>query len=123
MIDWLINNWVVLVVLVCVVVFIIWFIYNFVTAPAGSQLAKVKEWLLLAVVNAEKELGGGTGVLKLRYVYDSFISKFPFTSKIISFDTFSNLVDKALEKMKQLLQSNQKVEAYVEGTQDGVEGE
>lgn len=118
MIDWLISNWVILVVLVCIVIFAIWFVYNFVTAPAGSQLAKVKEWLLLAVVEAEKQLGGGTGVLKLRYVYDWFISKFPFTSKIISFNTFSKLVDKSLEKMKQLLQTNQSVEAYVEGTQD-----
>jgi hypothetical protein len=123
MIDWLINNWVILVVLVCIVIFVIWFVYNFITAPAGSQLAKVKEWLLLAVVEAEKQLGGGTGALKLRYVYDWFISKFPFTAKILSFSTFSKLVDAALDKMKHLLQTNQKVEAYVEGTQDGVEGE
>ena len=56
--------------------------------PTNEQLKKVKEWLLWAVAEAEKELGSGTGQLKLRYVYDMFIVKFPSLAKIISFETF-----------------------------------
>ncbi|MFR6482019.1 MAG: hypothetical protein ACLUPD_10785 [Anaerotignum faecicola] len=47
----------------------------------AEQREKVKEWLLLAVTEAEKELGSGTGQLKLRYVYDLFLRRFPAVAK------------------------------------------
>ena len=70
-----------------------------------------------AVTQAEKELGGGTGQIKLRYVYDMFVVKFPSLVKFISFETFSFMVDEALIKMRHLLQTNEKVEKYVEGNE------
>lgn len=71
------------------------------------------EWLLLAVIKAEKELGDGTGQLKLRFVYDLFIDKFRFISMIISFSQFSNLVDQALDTMRDILDSNKQIKDYV----------
>ena len=71
------------------------------------------EWLLLAVIKAEKELGGGTGQIKLRYVYDLFIDKFKYASMLISFSQFSLLVDQALDKMKNMLTDNDKLKDYV----------
>ena len=62
---------------------------------------------------AEKELGGGTGKLKLRYVYDLFLTKFNWLAKVISFEQFSDLVDEALEEMKRLLESNNAVKEIV----------
>ena len=53
-------------------------VYVFVKRPHTEQLKSVKEWMLFAVTKAEKELGSGTGKLKLRYVYDMFIAKFPW---------------------------------------------
>lgn len=47
-------------------------IRKFINSPKSAQIAKVKAWLLWAVAAAEKEMGKGTGKLKLRYVYSLF---------------------------------------------------
>lgn len=78
-----------------------------------KQIEILKEWLLLAVIRAEKELGGGTGQVKLRYVYDLFIDKFGFLARVLSFEQFSMYVDEALELMKHIIASNQNVELYI----------
>ena len=60
-------------------------IYFFMKLPVGTQKQKIQEWLLWAVTEAEKELGGGTGQIKLRQVYNLFIERFKFISTLISF--------------------------------------
>ena len=82
---------------------------------AIKQPKKVKEWLLYAVIEAEKELGSGTGPVKLRSVYDMFITKFPKLSVFISFNTFSEWVDVALDYMDKLLTDNKDVKAIIKG--------
>ena len=100
---------------ICCVIGIIGFgIYQFIKLEKDKQLEIVKEWLLLAVVEAEKKLGGGTGQIKLRYVYDMFIEKFKFLALMITFEQFSIMVDMALDKMKLMLSSNEKLKDYVE---------
>jgi hypothetical protein len=74
----------------------------------------VKEWLLYAVIQAEKDLGSGTGQIKLRYVWDMFLKTFPALASVVSFEMFSALVDEALEQMRHLLATNKDIEAYVE---------
>ena len=66
------------------------------------------------MTEAEKELGSGTGQLKLRQVYDLFVQRFPAVAAVISFDTFSGWVDEALEQMREMLAKNEQVAAYVE---------
>lgn len=110
-----IDNWMLLVALVAVLVSTGISIYSFYKKPTTEQLESVKEWLLFAVTEAERYLGGGTGQLKLRFVYDMFIQKFPHTSCLISFEMFSGLVDEALERMKSMLATNKAVETYVKG--------
>ena len=78
-----------------------------------KRIEILNEWLLLAVIQAEKELGNGTGQVKLRFVYDLFLDKFTWLSRIISFETFSVLVDDALEKMRTMLDSNSELQNYV----------
>lgn len=92
-------------------------IYHFVKLPLSEQLDKVREWLLWAVTQAEKELGGGTGQLKLRQVYDLFIARFPWIAKVIGFSTFSDLVDDALVEMRKMLAQNEAVQTLVEGNE------
>lgn len=89
-------------------------VYNFVKLSKEGRIEKIKEWLLLAVVEAEKYFGDGTGKLKLRYVYDMFIEKFKFMSLIISFEQFSIMVDEVLDQMREMIENNQKVKEYVE---------
>lgn len=91
--------------------------YHFVGLPTEEQLSKVREWLLWAVTEAEKELGGGTGALKLRQVYDLFVTRFPWLAKVISFELFSTMVDEALEEMRELLDTNLAVSAFVNGVE------
>ncbi len=83
-------------------------IYFVVTYPK-----KAKEWLLWAVIQAEKELGSRTGQLKLRRVYEMFLIRFPKLAAFISFETFSKWVDIALDKMESLISANAKIEDFV----------
>ena len=91
----------------------IYALYYFMTLGKEKQLQMVREWLLLAVVEAEKALGSGTGQLKLRYVYDLFLSKFKYLSLVISFSQFSNLVDDALVLMREAISNNKQIENYI----------
>ena len=80
-----------------------------------NQRNNLKEWLLYAVVEAEKGLGSKMGQIKLRQVYDEFIFKYPLFSKLISFKLFSGMVDNALVEMKGLLSSNVTLRHYIKG--------
>jgi len=113
--DFFIENWFVIIAVVAIVVGIIVAAIKFAKSGKASQIANLKEWLLYATTEAEKALGSGTGKLKLRTVYDMFLLKFPWLAKIISFDTFSGLVDEALEDMNDLLTNNAAVQLYVNG--------
>lgn len=44
--------------------------------------------------------------IKLRAVYDMFVTKFPWIARLLPFDRFTQLVDEALEEMKNLLAEN-----------------
>ena len=111
--EQIINNWALIIAAVALVVSVVTAVIKFTNMPTAAQIVKVKEWLLYAVTMAEKELGGGTGKLKLRYVYDLFLTKFNWLAKVISFEQFSDLVDEALEEMKRLLESNNAVKEIV----------
>ena len=111
--KYIVDNWYLIVATISILVVAIVNVVSFFQKPTADQIKALKEWLLLAVSAAEKELGSGTGKLKLRYVYDLFISKFPYMVKYITFDKFSEMVDQALEEMKALISSNKKVEAYI----------
>lgn len=113
-VGFIVDNWYVLVAAIALLVGIAFALRHFLKLPTKDQIAKIKEWLLFAVTEAEKELGGGTGQLKLRQVYDLFVQRFPAVAAVISFDTFSSWVDEALEQMREMLKNNRDVAAYVE---------
>jgi hypothetical protein len=111
--EFIIDNWALIVALFAAVGAGAAAGIRFYSQPTEKQVEKVKEWLLYAVTMAEKELGGGTGKLKLRYAYDLFLSKFNWLAKAISFEQFSGLVDDALEEMKRLIESNASMQQLV----------
>ena len=102
--EWLAQNWYVVIVILVLLFGIYYTITN---------KEKVKEWLKYAVTIAEAELGSGTGQLKLRQVYDMFIERFPVFSKLVPFSVFSNWVDLALEFLKEQLDKNENIKAFV----------
>lgn len=121
--EFIVDNWAVIVAALAILAVAIVAIVRFVGLPTSSQLEKVKEWLLWAVTEAEKELGGGTGQLKLRQVYDLFVTRFPWMAKLISFELFSTMVDEALDEMRHLLDTNTAVAAFVTGATEQNSGE
>lgn len=113
--EFLLTHWYLIVVAVAVLAVAIYSFYVFFKMPTTGQLNQVREWLLFAVTEAEKVLGSGTGQVKLRYVYDMFISRFPHLAKAVSFEAFSFLVDEALDKFRVLLEQNNNLQNYVNG--------
>lgn len=113
--DFIVENWYILVGLLAIIAAVVVYIVRFFKQPTEKQLESIKEWLLWATTEAEKRFGSGTGKLKLRYVYGLFAETFPWLAKIISFETFSELVDSALGDMTNLLASNNAVQLYVNG--------
>ena len=88
-------------------------LFRFAGLPTKKQISKIKVWLVYAVTEAEKELGNGTGQLKLKRVYDIFVTRFPVAACLISYQTFSGWVDEALISMRELLQKNPAISDYV----------
>lgn len=111
--KFIIENWYIIIAAIAALVVGIVMCVRFFKTSSEEQLKKVKEWLLYATTLAEKELGGGTGKLKLRYVYDMFVTKFPWLAYVISFERFSELVDDVLVDMNELLKTNTAVKQYV----------
>ena len=107
--EWFMENWYIIVAILAGIAALVGAVIAFFKLPVAAQKDRIRQWLLWAVSLAEQKFGGGTGQLKLREVYDKFITKFPFISKIISFQTFSNLVDDALVDMKEMLDKNDNI--------------
>ena len=104
----------IIVALVIVAIALVCGIIWFVKLPKNKKIANIKEWLKFAVVEAEKELGSGTGQLKLRMVYDMAVKQFPFIVQLIPFDTFSGWVDETLDWMRSQLDENKAAKEYIE---------
>ena len=113
--DYLVNNWPIIIASIAIVVVAITSVANFSQKPSEEQIKAIKEWLIWAVTEAEKALGSGTGKLKLRYVYDKFLNTYPTIAKFVKFEDFSNCVDEALSTMKTLIGSNESVRKFVDG--------
>lgn len=113
MIQILMANWHIILLVILLIGAAVGAVYAFLVLSPEKQKEKVRKWLLGAVITAEREYGGGTGKLKLAVVYDLFLIRFPKLSKLISFATFSVLVDQALEQMRILLETNPKILSFV----------
>lgn len=107
--EWIVNNWGFLLIILAAIIGTVDLVRN--------DKEKAKKWLLLACIQAEKELGAKTGALKLRYVYDMFLQAFPLLSKFMTFETFSDMVDETLEEMKRLVNTNMAVYNIVNGSE------
>lgn len=114
-INFILENWFIILALVAVGMVAGIAVYRFLKQPKAAQLIMVRRWLLWAVIEAEKDLGSGTGQLKLRRVYDWFLTRFPWMAKVIPFEMFDKMVVDALDEMRALLEENEAVAAYVSG--------
>lgn len=106
MLDFILNHIDVAIFLILVVIGLVAFIIR------KGNLQKVLVYICL---RAEKNFGSKTGAVKLKCVYDWFVNKYPVLSLLISFDEFSKMVDKALEEMRHLIDTNMQIFDYVNG--------
>lgn len=75
----------------------------------GIYVNGFKNWLVWAVTEAEALFGSNTGKLKLRYVYDMAVNRFPVVAKVIPFSVFGKLVDSALDIMRDMIENNKDI--------------
>ncbi len=111
--DWIINNWYIVLGLIAVVIAIVVACRKFLGLPTDKQIAKVMEWLEYACAIVEKELGGKTGELKLRKVYDMFLIRFNWLAKVVPFELFSELVKVALKSLEEKAKENKAIENFI----------
>lgn len=113
--TWLANNWSLVVASIAVVCVVATCVYKFISLPNDKQVEKIKKCLLAWVIAAERDLGGGTGRVKLSVVYGCFVQAFPVIKNFIPFEVFSDWVDEALEEMRKMLKENGQLKTVVEG--------
>lgn len=115
--NWLIENWFLVVALVACGAVGIWFVIRFLGMPTEKQKAKVKEWLIWACIEAEWALQSGTGQLKLREVWNMFcaVPAFTWVARAITFEQFSVWVSDALVEAKKMLVNNSTIAKRVYG--------
>ena len=116
--DFFVNYWFVIFGILVFFAMCVYFTYNFINMPTEKQKEALREWLKYGVSVAENELGGGTGQLKLRMVYDMTIEKFSWVSKIYTFDDFSKDVDIALKWLDEQLSKNKNIKAVIAGEEN-----
>lgn len=75
----------------------------------GIYVNGFKNWLVWAVSEAEGIFGSKTGKLKLRYVYDMAVERFPIVAKVMPFSVFGKLVDDALDIMRDMIENNKNI--------------
>lgn len=121
--DWLIENWFLIVALLSCVAVLISLVFRFLGMPTEKQKKKVREWLVWACIEAERALQSGTGQLKLREVWNLFcaVPAFTWVARVVSFEEFSDWVSEALTEVKQMLISNKSLAEYVYGKDNAVE--
>lgn len=113
--SFIIDCWWIIVVLIAAITLAVLAIIKFIQTPTNEQMIMVKNWLLQAVTEAERQFGSKTGSVKLSFCYNAFINAFPKLAMVIPFETFSNLVDEVLEKFRVMLESNVSLKEYVDG--------
>jgi len=102
--EWILNNLEIVIFLILVILGLVSYL---------CKKGNLQKLLVYICLEAEKRFGSKTGQIKLRYVYDWFMTKFPFMSALISFEEFSKMVDKALEEMEHLITTNDAIFRYV----------
>ena len=113
--EFIIDHWFIILLILVVIANVIFDIIHFKNLPSEKKVEKIKEWLLQAVMMAEKEYGSGTGALKLSVVYAEFCKQLPWLAKAIPFEVFSDYVDEALDRMRDILRKNKNIAAVIEG--------
>lgn len=89
---------------------------NFIQMDKNEAIKMLENWAVWAVAKAEKELGSATGELKLAKVYNEFITECPEIAKVVCHDEFRALITFTLARFQKLVETNDAVAMYMNGT-------
>ena len=105
--QYIIENWAMLLIVLAAAAALVWFAYK------GNK-SVVMRMLYALVTEAEKNLGSGTGSLKLATVIETIYPKLPGVIKLfISADTLEGWVEEALAAAKVEWERNAQIAAYI----------
>ena len=82
-----------------------------------DKIRLIQNWLLGAVILAEKQLGSGTGEAKLALVFQWFSEKFPAIAMLMTEEQFNEYVKEALKRMRKMMENNEAINNYLVGLQ------
>ena len=106
--NFIIANWDFLLLIVAAVAALVFFAFK------GNK-SVVMKMLYALVTEAEKELGGGTGALKLASVISTIYPKLPTVIKLfITEKTLTKWIEEALETAKETWKKNAAIAEYIE---------
>lgn len=111
--NFIAQNWDFLLLIVAAVAALVFFVFK------GNK-SVVMKMLYALVTEAEKELGGGTGALKLAAVMAEIYPKLPAVIKMfITEETLVDWVEDALEAAKETWEKNTAIAEYIGKTEAG----
>ena len=110
--ELILANYKLILGLIALVIVIGFSIYKFLTQPTSKQKEQIKKFILILVIEVEATLGSETGKVKLSYVFNEQVAKFPHL-RFIAFSTIEMLIEEALDEMRHLLETNPKVAEIV----------
>ena len=113
MIECVLDNWWMVIIALAVIGLVITGISSYAAMNSDERINKIRQWLRYAVLQAERELGSGTGMAKLSMVYDMFVARFPAMARVVTFAEFSALVDESLLWLKNQLNTNEHMKEIV----------
>lgn len=109
--------WIVLIVLVVVTGLVI---YSMMVdgKVTSDELDAFRKWLVYAVTVAENTFGAKMGPIKLHWVYDLALERFPWIASAITVEQFDAYVDEAIIKMYELACDNDKILKFIDGVEE-----
>lgn len=116
MLKTILENWLIIVIIILMVLEAVWFILVFLKLTPKQQIERVQRALLYLVTEAEKQLKSNTGKAKRSLVWNWIKEKFPIISIFITEAQYDTILDKALEELRTLLETNSSLYDYVYGT-------
>lgn len=98
-INFVVTNYTMIIALICVIIYMVQRIWEFISLPTASKKKELQKRLLEWVRASEEDLKNGTGRFKLAQVYDLFCKEYPELKKWFPIEKFEELVNVALEEM------------------------
>lgn len=112
MIEWIIENWFLIVALACVLGVVIKDIKDYLFLPKIEREKKIKTFIYNLVEEAEHQITGTKqGKIRLKFVIDKFYKKCPFIFKLLlpkaKLITF---IEENVKEMKQYIESSREIQ-------------